>query len=119
MKILNLTVQQKQLSTAEAELWVFVHLEAIDATTQLRGFLTGPRCNDVETVEINYPIKPLLRPSEYEEKILVGRIVIPDPNFWTSEMPFVYEGNVEWWHGGKYADSRPIRAAFKLVSRDA
>jgi hypothetical protein len=113
MKIQQLTVQQKRLSTAEAELWVFVHVERIDDTTRLIGCLVGPHCATAETVQINYPLKPI-HPEGYADYVLVGRIVIPEPNFWTPETPFVYEGGVELWHEGKLADVKPIRAAFKL-----
>jgi hypothetical protein len=112
MKITQLTVEQKRLSSAEAELWVFIHVEKIDATTMFRGSISGPYCLGVETVQILYPLKPI-RPEGYAENVLIGRIVIPEPNFWTTQMPFVYEGGVELWHEGKLADIKTIRAAFK------
>jgi hypothetical protein len=112
MKITHLTVQQKRLSTAEAELRVFVQIDPLDPAAQLRGRLTGPRCSGVETVQIAYDLKPI-HPNGCGANTLAGRIVIPDPNFWTPEMPFVYEGNVEVWHEGKCVDVRTIRTAFK------
>ena len=113
MKIAQLTVQQKRLSTAEAELWVFVHVERIDDSTELRGCLVGPKCVAVETVQINYRLKRI-RPDAYAANVLIGRILIPEPNLWTAETPFVYEGNVELWHDAKLADIKPIRAAFRI-----
>jgi hypothetical protein len=114
MKIEQLIVQQKRLSVAEAELWVVVHVSAVGATTNIRGSLTGPFCANVQTIQIAYPIRPI-QPSGFADNVLVGRILIPEPNLWTSEMPFIYEGNVELWDEGKLADSKPIRAAFKAA----
>ena len=112
MKIDRFTIEQKRLSTAEAELWVFVHVATVDLSTQLRGNLVGPRAPNVETVQIAYPFKPI-SPAGQAENILIGRVLIPDPNFWTTETPFVYEGKIELWQEGKLADAKPIRTAFK------
>jgi hypothetical protein len=112
MKILQLTLEQKRLSTAEAEVWVCVHVDKPDATMALRGGLSGPRCPNAETIQLVYPLKPI-QPPGYADNVLIGRIVIPEPNCWTPSMPFVYEGNVELWHEGKCAEIKPIRAMFK------
>jgi hypothetical protein len=111
MKIVQLTVEQKRLSTAEAELWVVVHVEERDVTTEMRGSLVGPRCAKAETVQIAYPLKSIERPGFGHA--LVGRIIIPEPNCWTPEMPFVYEGSVELWQAGKCVEIKPIRTMFK------
>jgi hypothetical protein len=112
MKIKQFTVQQKCLSTVEAELWIVVETEDADATTHLRGSLVGPKCAGVETVQITYPLKPI-PPSSSAGNVVAARVVIPDPNLSTQEMPFVYEGNVELWHEGKCTDTKPVRATFK------
>jgi hypothetical protein len=115
MKIDQLVIEQKRLSSAEAELWVVVHVERINPSTQLRGSLVGPRCASAETVQIAYPLKPI-SPAGHDENILIGRVLIPEPNFWTNATPFVYEGNVELWHEGQRTDIKPIRAMFKTLS---
>jgi beta-galactosidase/beta-glucuronidase len=111
MKIVQLTVEQKRLSTAEAELWVFAHLEQPDDSLQLRGSLSGPFCLGVETIQLAYPLKPMRTPAA--NNVLAGRFIIPEPNCWSREQPFVYEGKVELWRQGALADSKPIRALFK------
>jgi hypothetical protein len=112
MKIEQLTVHEKRLSVAEAELWVFVHVPTIGPTTQIRGNVSGPFCASAQSIQIAYAIKPI-HPPGVADNILVGRILIPEPNLWTVEMPFIYEGNVELWEDGELVDSKPIRAAFK------
>lgn len=115
MKIQQLTIEQRRLTPADAELWVYVHVAAIGPTTQIRGNLSGPFCACVQTIQIAYPIKAI-RPPGLADNVLVGRILIPEPNFWTLEMPFVYEGQVELWLEGQLAEKRPIRAVFKLLA---
>jgi hypothetical protein len=112
MKIVQLTLEQKRLSTAEAELWVLAHVDKRDESIELRGCLSGPRCPNSETIQLAYPLRPI-RPPGCADQVLVGRIVIPEPNCWTPQMPFFYDGNVELWHEGKCVDIMPIRAMFK------
>jgi hypothetical protein len=112
MSILQLTIAQKRLSSAEAEIWISVRVNAITESTVLRGSLVGPKCPDVETVQIMYSLKPI-DSDVNQQNVLMGRIVVPEPNVWTPEQPFVYEGNVELWQEGKCAEIKPIRAAFK------
>lgn len=112
MKIEQLTVQQKRLSPADAELWVFVHVAEIGETTQIRGSLSGPFCDGIQTIQIAYPIKRI-QPDGYGDNVWTGRVLIPEPNLWSVATPFIYQGNVELWHDGMLTDMKPIRAAFK------
>jgi len=112
MKIQQVMVQQKRLSSAEAELLVFVSVDSIEDSTALHGGLVGPTCPGVETVQISYPLKPVASEGD-KRNMLAGRIIIPDPNLWSPKQPLVYEGTVELWQGGKCVEVQPIRAAFK------
>jgi hypothetical protein len=114
--IAHLTVEQKRLSTAEAELWVIVRVEGHEESLELRGSLVGPRCAQAETVQIAYPLKSMRRP-ELGPDVRAGRFIIPEPNCWTPEMPFMYEGSVELWQASRCVDVRPIRAIFKALDR--
>jgi len=114
MKITQLTIQQKRLSFAEAELWVFVHVSEVDDGTEIRGSLCGPICASIKTIQIAYTLKPI-KPPGFAANILIGRILIPEPNLWNIETPYIYEGNVELWNNGRLTDSRPIRVAFKGI----
>jgi hypothetical protein len=112
MGIQQVTVQQKRLSSAEAELLVYVHVDHVDESTMLRGGLVGPTCVAFETVQLNFPLKPIELPN-VEPNVLVGRIIIPEPNFWAPERPLIYEGNVELWQAGRCVEIKGIRAAFR------
>jgi len=112
MKIDQLTVQQKRLSPADAELWIFAHVAELSDAIQIRGTLSGPYCAELQTIQIAYPIKRI-HPPGFADNVWIGRILIPEPNLWTVETPFIYQGNVELWLDGKLTDVKPIRAAFK------
>src|SRR5258708_784018 len=85
MKIEQRTVQQKRLSVAEAELWVLAHVPSIRPTPQILGNLSGPFCAKAQTIQIAYAIKAI-HPPGFADNVLVGRILIPEPNLWTVEM---------------------------------
>jgi hypothetical protein len=112
MKIQQLNIKQKRLSNAEAELSIVVEIDSPNDTTQIRGQLSGPRCPNAETVQLAYPLKQI-QSSGNRGCILTGKIVVPEPNLWTAEMPFGYEGKVELWHEGKLLESRQFRVVFK------
>lgn len=112
MTIQHLNIEQERLSTAEAELVVFVEVSS-STECKLGGQLTGPRCATIETIQLAYPLKPHA-PSGLTQGVLAGRFLIAEPNLWTERTPFVYEGNVELIAEGKVLDRRPIQVAFKL-----
>jgi hypothetical protein len=93
-----------RLDPAEAELTITVVPDAPAADEELRGRLMGPRNLFAETVEIAYPIKPL----PHKDDLPRARVIIPEPNFWTPETPFLYLGPLELWQAGQCADRRQI-----------
>jgi hypothetical protein len=109
-RIKSVTVQQERLSTLEAEMRIRVDVEASGHDAQVRGQLVGPKCPGVETVEVSYP----LRPVQSGGPELLARVVVPEPNLWTEDRPFVYEGVVELWAGGVKRDAAIFTAAFKM-----
>lgn len=88
--MVRVQVEIVRLTTAVAEL----RLVAEDAPpgAELRGRLMGPRCGSASTIEVAYPLRPQPDGS--------ARVVIPEPNLWEPERPYVYWGPVEVWHGG-------------------
>lgn len=96
--IRSLSVEPVRVSTAEAVIDVRVELEA--EGVELRGRLIGPRCQGVSTVEIDYPLRPA------GDNPLSLRAVVPEPNLWSPEAPFRYDGRVEVWAGGKRVEVR-------------
>ena len=71
---------------------VHVVFDNLPADVEVRGRLMGPRCPGVSTVEIAYWLRPL--PGQHTG---VYQVLIPEPNIWSPEQPFRYEGPVEFW----------------------
>jgi hypothetical protein len=114
-RIRHVTMQHRRVSPAEADLLVIVEADRVDTGTELRGTLIGPKCPGVETVQIAYKLRSAQRPDQPHNS-LAGRIVIPEPNLWTSETPFIYDGTVELWQDGERCDNRAISTLFKQTS---
>jgi hypothetical protein len=96
-RIQRTTILHRRVSPMEAELWVVVEVDCVNAGTGLRGRLVGPKCLGTETIQVAYPIRMIPHPAGQPENAVVGRVVIPEPNLWTRETPFYYEGTVELW----------------------
>lgn len=100
--IVQWAVQQKRLSISEAELWVVVTPELLTSTTSLRGKLVGPRCVGIETIQIAYPFR--MMPTPHGATSLAAKIIVPEPNLWMEETPFLYDGFIELWDRDECAD---------------
>jgi hypothetical protein len=61
--------------------------------TEVCGELVGPRCPGASTIEVAYPLRTLGHG--------VYRVLIPDPIFWSTQRPCVYEGAVEFRRRGR------------------
>jgi hypothetical protein len=83
-----------RLDPGEAEVRITVQPEFLDAQTELRGKLVGPRCHYASTVEVAYLAKPARTPNGNSMTL---RVTIPEPSFWEPETPFLYQGSVELW----------------------
>jgi hypothetical protein len=103
-RIVDLQVQTHRLTPMEAELWILVRAETSTPATELRGRFVGPKCPGVTTVEVGYPLRPF---ADMRES-LKARVVIPEPNRWEEQCPFVYDGVVELWHYGQCCDVRKV-----------
>src|SRR5262245_37551987 len=108
VRIARLDVRQPRVSVAVAEVYVVAEVEAATCDVELRGKLHGPHCPGVGTVEIAYPFRPVAGSDSP-----AARCVIPEPNFWTAEFPFAYNGAIELWSAGVLCDSKPIELRFR------
>ena len=89
-------VQNRVLNPAEAEIWITAHPTERHADLELRGRLMGPRCPYATTVEVAYALRPCPR-SVADSGQTAARVLIPEPNFWEPQSPFLYRGPVELW----------------------
>jgi len=102
MKITSLTVEMVRADTSVAQFLVRLTLDGSVTDCTLQGSVVGPRCPGITTVEIAYPL--VLVETNEANASLKG--VIPEPNLWTPEAPFVYEMTVDVRLGDRKTDMR-------------
>jgi hypothetical protein len=102
MKIVSMTVELVRADTAAAQFLVRVALEGPLAGCEMKGRVIGPRCPGITTVEIAYPLLLV----EASETAATFKGVIPEPNLWTKEAPFVYDLRLEVWLEDRQTDTR-------------
>ncbi|HYT95227.1 MAG TPA: hypothetical protein VEL76_41300 [Gemmataceae bacterium] len=100
----SVQIQQHRLSPMEADLRIIVEVDE-PTGAELRGRVHGPKCPGTETIQLAYPLRPVATSEGAADQFLAARVVIPEPNLWTQETPFVYEAVVELWRNGRQIDS--------------
>jgi hypothetical protein len=86
---------------------VRIEFDDAPADVEVRGRLMGPRCPGISTVEVAYKLQPV--PGARS----MYRVVIPEPNLWTPQRPFRYEGPVEFWRDGVLIEQVMISVGLK------
>src|SRR4051794_28070059 len=86
-----------------------IHFDNLPSDVEVRGRLMGPRCDGVSTVEVAYWLRPL-------EAVGIYQVLIPEPNFWTPERPFRYEGPVEFRQKGDLVGAVTVSVGLRLAT---
>ena len=110
----QLSIRDRSLSPAEAELWVLAEPEQLTPATEIRGRLVGPTCPYSSTIEVAYPLRPFPKLPEGLAP-LTRRVVIPEPSMWDPVSPFLYQGAIELWQDGKMCDRRELRHGLRVA----
>jgi hypothetical protein len=114
----SIQVHTQSLTPAEAEIWVTAVPEKITPTTEIRGRVVGPHCLFASTVEIAYPFKPFPRlPAGVSP--WTRRVVIPEPNLWDPQSPFLYRIIVEIWQDGEQRQLASFNYGLRSIQRTA
>lgn len=118
-RILQVTVEDRSVVPAAAELAVTVIPERLTPATEVRGRLMGPRCPYADTVEVAYALRPL-PPSRAGQVSpaadgITLRVIIPEASLWEPESPFLYEGPVELWQDGQRCDRVTVRHGLRSL----
>jgi hypothetical protein len=109
-RILDVVVANHRLDPMETELRVYVRLAQITAATEVRGRLVGPCSTYASTVEIAYPLRASARGDHVELRAL-----IPEPNWWSPQSPFLYGGALELVQDGVPCGRVPISHGIRRV----
>jgi hypothetical protein len=102
MKILSLNFEIVRATPNVAEFLVRVELDSPTAGCEVTGRAVGPRCEEISTVEVAYPMTV----TGVSDTAVTLRCVIPEPNLWTPDAPFIYAVMVELRVKGNAADAR-------------
>lgn len=112
MSLPPITIEVSRLSPDVAELSVRAEFPVDPGpNVEMRGRLMGPHYPGVQTIEVAYAIKPV--PSD-DPLIRKGKVVIPEPNFWSKERPLVYWGPAEIWDGDVLLSSQTLDIGLKM-----
>lgn len=102
-------------AASEAVCRVYARLDDArqDARRQLAGTLTGPRCAYAQTLPATFSFV-----DRGPGRSLLAEAVVPEPCFWTPEMPQLYNATVQWCEGDRvlaqaerYFGIRPLGTA--------
>ena len=95
-----------QATPAEARLYVRVTVPETPGDITLSGNLSGPFCRYAQTLPLTVPLHAKEQPRAASRQSLDGEppqafseLVIPDPCFWTPELPFLYRAQLELRRG--------------------
>jgi hypothetical protein len=114
--IREIVVTYGRLDPTEGQVWITAHPERVTSTTQVQGRLMGPSCRYASTVEVAYPLQEHSRDhGKGGMPRITTRVIIPEPNFWEPETPFLYQGPVELWQGRKCCDRTQVRLGLRDV----
>jgi hypothetical protein len=89
---------------------VYARLPAADAppSCRLSGRIAGPTCAYSRTLQAAVPLSA--QSAEPDGEWLLAEAIVPDPCFWTSELPLLYQVHVELRQAGELLESaeRPL-----------
>src|SRR5262245_42110310 len=113
-RILSVTLRDHSLVPAAAEVHVTVVPERLDAGTQVRGRLMGPRCAYASTVEVAYHLRAL--PAPTAQPGITLRAIIPEASLWEPKSPHLYAGPIELWQDGQRCDVVQVRHGLRQIT---
>jgi beta-galactosidase/beta-glucuronidase len=80
----------------DIEAHVYACYPAPDSRIKLKGALRGPYCEKARTLPAEYRFR-----ESANENVVEALAIVPDPCLWTSEMPHIYNVDVEALSGDK------------------
>jgi hypothetical protein len=111
-RILSVSLRDATLVPAEAVVHVTVTPARIDAGTEVRGRLMGPRCRFASTIEVAYHLRKLTASADS----VTLRAVIPEASFWDPQSPHLYGGPVELWQDGQRVETVTVRHGLRHLT---
>jgi hypothetical protein len=114
-RIHQVVVRNRVLDPVSSEICITVIPEQPTRAAEIRGRLMGPSCPYATTVEVAYPLRPILdRTADFPD--LSRRVLIPEASFWDPVSPFLYQGPVELWEGDHCHDRVQVRHGLRVLT---
>lgn len=85
-------------NNAEARIYARLPSDAAPAGSKLAGRVVGPQCAYASTLSATIRMNPK-RPQTEAGADLLAEAIVPDPCFWSPELPFLYRVEVELRQG--------------------
>jgi hypothetical protein len=104
----ELDVFYGDLSSARAYVYARLPRSADDAGLTLSGHVRGPRCLHAQTLPAIFPLMDL-----GPGPTLLARAVVPEPTFWSPDLPAIYDVTVHVQHGSEIVASRHAEIGLK------
>lgn len=79
---------------------VYARLNSAPAGCRLAGRVVGPACEYSQTLAASIPFLAKRADDGGESPPLLAEAIVPDPCFWSGELPFLYQAQVELRCGG-------------------
>jgi hypothetical protein len=116
-RITRLAAYDRTTPPSDADLVLFVAAEQITATTEVRGRVTGPHCEEASTIEIAYPLRPAPFSRNYPElkEGLLVLATIPEASLWEPSRPFLYQVFLELWEDGQCCERTRFAYGFRTI----
>ena len=87
-------------NNAEARIYARLQSDAAPAGAKLAGRVVGPQCAYASTLSATIRMNPKRTQAEAGAD-LVAEAIVPDPCFWSPELPFLYRVEIELRQGGE------------------
>jgi hypothetical protein len=87
-------------NNAEARIYARLPRDAAPAVAKLAGRVVGPQCAYASTLSATIRMNPK-RPQIEADTDLLAEAIVPDPCFWSPELPFLYRVEVELRQGAE------------------
>jgi hypothetical protein len=91
----NLDLFFGDANDAEARVYALMEADERHADCRLAGCVVGPNCEYAQTLTAAIPLVPKRPAAGTGKPALLAEAVLPDPCFWSAELPFLYRVDLE------------------------
>lgn len=111
----RLVVFHGEASTTLVRVYARLPVNELTEGCELTGRVVGPRCRWAQTLAATSTL--VARPGVASDDALLAEAVVPDPCFWSDELPMLYDVDVELRRGGATIAAARRTVGFRGVGR--